>query len=610
MTPPKRIGGQVKAWVDRTIQGLEAESRERDNLILGLRKQRFMRLKPKAPEAYQRYLGEGVRVPISFRLVETVIGAVAGEERAEFHVATSDLELAQRARTWLQLCFDGQERWSQSAMYYRFWDGLIGDGFVAFKTLRRAWTDFPERNEEESDEQYNDRVEDYLRAAPPVPFKTRVVDGATFKPPRSEWGRGYALETGLRPTADAFRQMGLRASLNGSIQVVRSADEPTPTIMPGLRLGPRVKVDELWTDQDVFVRIGGNVFQYENDLGRLPYLWASGSALAFSDPTLQALSVLYPLQYLEPWVNQFLSTLVAQGTATSTPTPVTTHEAVGTMASAAETVITDFEAGRHHDLPPGSDLKFVSPPLDGGAINLFNSMVQLAERFTLSPVPQFAGTRTPGVVLSAVAERIMAVLKPRVDQAKMTLGELGKMYLELTKDTVRAPVRVSGLVFEERSGRSRVAETVLTPRDVPKISDVMVDIRFQTLQDKIAWDTHNVLMVQSGMWSKERGMRESRVRDPEAERRMVLLDRIREQPAIQAYLEQRAISGQPPLEALQELFAAAQQEVGDIGSAGSALAGAFSQNGDEATARPQGGRNPGEARQPGGERPLTAQAFV
>lgn len=603
VTKAERVTGKVKSWVDAKLQELRSEAAERNALILGLRRQRFLRLKPRPPEAYQDYLGKGVRVPVSFRLGETVVGAVAGgQENISFITTSPDPVLAQRATIWTNLQIPTQERWSQAGLYFRYWDSLINDGMAALKTQRRPWTDFPKREDQESDEDYNARVERFLRSRPPIPYRTRVVDAATFFPSHSEWGKAYCAEMGLRPTEDTLQTLGLRPTRTGFtiLDPTAQPDEPTPLDMPGLRMGPRIQVDELWTEEHLYVRIHGSVFHYENEFGRIPYEWTSGATIGFSDPTLQALSVHYPIQYLEPWINQFLSTLIAQAGLTSTPTPVITHQASGTAAGLGEVQISDFEAGRLHDMPPGSDLDWKNAPLDAGSITLMNTMVDLAQRFTLSPIPEFAGTRTPGVVMSAVAERVMSVLTPKIAMAKTTWSEQQKFYYRLVRDIIAAPVTVSGMVFDEAK-RSRAAETVLTPKDVPKLSDVLTEIRFQTVQDKIAWNTHAVMMVQSGMWHLEHGMRETGVRDTGFERQQVLLDQLRSSEPIQQYLMQRAISGQPPLEALQDLANASAQQA-DIGP-GNALQQLLGSGGETPTTPtgPGGGRLPGQARAPGGE---------
>lgn len=597
---PVRKQETVK-WVNREIQRQKTLYAERDELILGLRRQRMMRLKPRPTEAYQNFLGKGVRVPVSFRLVETVVGAVAGGNRPAIHVLSPDAELSRRGSRWADLVLKANEQHTQRGMYWKFWDSFIGDGLVFMKTTRHPWTEYPDKEENDSDAGYQRRVEAFLRSPPPAPIRTRVADPATCYPPLHEWTTAYFLESGMRPTTETLRQLGLKVSQRGNI-MAQNPEAPTPINMAGLRLGPNIEVDELWTDKDLFVRVGGTLWHFDNELGRIPYVWASGSAVAWSDPTLQAMSVLYPLMYLEPWVNQFLSQLVGSGTSALSPTPIATQEARGNISGGGDVKITDWQGGKLHQMPPGADLKFIAPPLDAQSVNLFNVMVQMAEKYTLSPEPSFAGSRTPGTVMSQVAERVVSILKPRVDMAESLHAEQIKMYLEMVEKTIQLPVHVSGLVFEERSGKGTMAETVLRPSDVKKIRDVQVEIAFKTMQDKIAWNTMSVMMQQSGVWSMDRTRRETGVTDPRAEGEEIDLEKLEGHPLIEMYVMQKAMEGQDPLEALQELQGAAQQAIDGMGSGGPG-AGA---NGS----RPTGGRNAGEPRAPGGTRDLTAAGMM
>ncbi|MEM3169964.1 MAG: hypothetical protein QW838_04250 [Candidatus Nitrosotenuis sp.] len=578
--------------MDAEIRRVHADYQQYRELIVGARRQRFLRLKPRPLEAYQEFIGDGVRVPISFRLVETAIGTVAGQP-PRFQVVSPDQELARRAAKWIGFVMQAQGRFSQKGFYWKFWDSLLGDGVAYFKTIRTPWTDAPLRAEGETDAQFLERFKETLRTRRFLPFRTRVVDPATVFPPRHEWGGGPYLESGLRSTQQTLHALGLRPVGERLDRfVVVSPNDPAPINMSTLARFPTVYVDELWTNESLLVRIAGQVWEYENELGRVPYIMTPGSALAFSDPTLAALPVSFPLFYLEPWVNQFLSTLVGKGTLASASTPVISRElAPGTAASAGETTKTDFQAGKLHDLPPGARMDVIELGLDQGSVNLLNVMIQLAERFTLSPVPQFAGTRTPGVVISAVAERVAAVLTPRLEQARESLADLAKLWLELARDLVRLPVVVSGFTMDERSGRSRASEVALAPREINKISDVLVELKFQTIQDRIAWDMHNIAMKQAGLWSEERAMRESGVDDPEGEQRDLFIERLLQHPAIQLYVAQKGMEGQAPLQALSELLAQAPGGAPDLAGLASEEAG-----------RAQGGRVPGEPRLPGGTR--------
>ncbi len=602
---PERVKTrEAKQWVDRIVQERKSLYDERNKLIYGLRKQRMMRLKPKPTEAYQQYLGQGVRVPVSFRLIETVIGAIAGGPRPTHHVLSDNPELARRASRWLELLTKQNEMQTQRGYYWRLWDSYIGDGLVFIKTTRHPWTEFPEHQEGDPLEGYRRRVEAFLRTRPPLPLRSRIVDAATVYPPVHEWAEAVVVESGLRPTDPTLRQLGLRVTGRGNIV---EADESAPIspLMPGLRMAPQIEVDEVWTEKELYVRAGGNVWVYPNEFGMLPYTWASGSAVAWSDPTLQAMSVVYPLMYLEPWIAQFLSQLVAAAATALTPTPIGEQEARGSVSGQGQPVVSDWQGGKYHQFPPGVKFRWDAPPIDNQAVNVLNAMTQIAERYTLSPVPSFAGTRTPGTVMAQVAERVTSILKPRVDMASALLAEQDTMYLKLLQKVIRVPVRVSGLVFEERSGRSRLAETALRPGEVARLGDVNVEIQFKTMQDQIAWNTMSVMMQQSGVWSMERTRRETGVRDPQAEGDTIGFERVMESQPIQMYLAMKAMEGQPPLEALQELQSAAE------GAVQSPLEGMGS-GGPEAGngSRPTGGRLTGEPRLPGGERALTAQRFL
>lgn len=583
----------TSAWVRQVVSRARSDYNERNDLMLGIRRQRFLRAKVRPPQPYQAFLGDGVKVPISQRLVQTVIGAVAGEERPRWHVISPDPELSTRVENWLRLSEKAQERFTQPGLYWRFWDSLAGDGTAVLKTSRRPWGEYPRRAHGEDAAVFTSRVKEFFDRIPPLPWRTRVVDPMTFFPPRSEWGTPICIEQGLRPAAKVMQALGLRPNMTGGLRPVGEADEPVPEKMGALQssMAPYIPVTEVWVgDDDLFVDVSGQVWHFDNDLGRLPYIWAFASAVAFTDPTLQGQSVAFPLIYLEPWVNHVLSTLVGFSQLQSTPTPYTTQQGgpVGT-----ETKITDFKAGQFHEFGPGVTPGTWDMGQPTTSVEVLNAMTALAERFTISPVPAFAGTRTAGTVMAQVAERILSILRPLVDQAQVAWSNQGKMWVELVRDIVKSPVIVSGLTFEESKGRRKAAQTAILPSEINRISDVVAEIRFRTTTDRISWDTHNVMMQQSGVWSMKRARLESDVDDPDAEERQRTIELLMQSPAVIAFIQQRGLEDQPPLAALQQFIA----------SAGGEAAGG---NGAEGGVGLPPGATTGVPRAPGGTRQATA----
>jgi hypothetical protein len=593
----KQASEQVTAWLQSLRLRALADYRERNTLMWGLRRQRFLRGRVNPPLAYQDYLGPGVRVPITYRLIQTVVGAVAGENRPRFHVSGPDSEVNERAARWLRLVIQYIEQRHQPALYWRYWASLAGDGMAVLKTARRPWTGYPIRRPDQAAEDYIAEVERFFRSEAEPPFITRVVDPMTFYPPRSEWGVGQiAIEHGVRPYRSVLAALRLRPLPTGRLAPL-AADEPLPLEMQGLSPGNEstVEVTEVWTSDACLVLVGAdNAFVFDNELGRLPYLWTFATAEAFDDPLLQAVGPAFPLIYLEPWINQKLSELVGFSNLQTTPTPFVVHK--DARGGGGEPEIVDFQAGRLHNFAGDVQVGTWDMGRPTEAIQVLATMIQLAKEFTISPVPAFAGTRTAGTVLAAAQERILSILRPMVDQAQATWGELARLYLHIVRHVIGAPVYVSGLTFDERGRdrKARLVEARLSPRDVERITNVAAEIDFKTVTDRIAWHTHNVMMAQSGLWSRRRAMLESDVEDPEREMHDIILEQLLQHPLVLTYILNGGVAG-TPLEAVASLL---QGQGLDL----SALQGAAQPPAGEETARPTTGRVTGEVRAPGGVR--------
>lgn len=574
---------------------VQSDYNQRNQLMLGLRRQRMMRARVAPPQVYQRFLGQGVKLPISNRLIQTVVGAVAGEERPTYHVSSPDPEISARTERWLKLVTQRQESFGQPGLYWRFWDSLAGDGMVVMKTSRRPWLDYPQRMEGEEASSYNAKVKDYFQKVPPLPFRTRVLDPMTFYPPRSEWGRDYYIEYGLRPSTKVMLALNLRPDAKGGFRAA-TPDEPVPQEMSGLSssASPYIPVTEIWDGKGdkLLVDVAGQIWEYENELGVPPYVYTFATAVAFSDPTFQAASVAFPLMYLEPWINQILSTLVGYSQLQATPTPYVIPK--GGTPGGGETKITDFKPGMMHEFTSEVNVGIFDMGNPAASLTVLNTLVQLAERFTISPVPTFAGSRTAATALAQATERVMSILTPLVDQAQVAWADQAKMWVTLVRDVIKAPVVVSGLTFEEKSARGRKADTALSPRDVQKIGDILTEIRFRTATDKIAWHTHNVMMQQSGLWSKRHARLESDVVDPDAEEKQKFIETLLESPAIQLLVQQRGMQDQPPLQTLIQMLG---EQLGAGPGAGPPVEGA----GEEPSGLPPGA-TAGVPRAPGGER--------
>ena len=72
-----KISEVEKTWVEETIKEQKRVYQELFTTLLHLRRMRSLKLTGKTPRAFQALLGKGVRVPMSWALVQTVVGLIA-----------------------------------------------------------------------------------------------------------------------------------------------------------------------------------------------------------------------------------------------------------------------------------------------------------------------------------------------------------------------------------------------------------------------------------------------------------------------------------------------------------------------------------------------------
>ena len=564
---------QVEAYVTNLIRQRKADYTTRNKLVLGIRRQRFMRNKLALPKAYQALVGNNApRAPLTYRLIQTAVGAIA-KVPPEFHVVPrqdSDKDVAERAQDWCKLMLNAMSRSSRRPIFWKMLDSIVGDGGTAVKIMRRPWNDFPAMKESEDGGVYAKRVDAFTKSRPTQPFVARVVDWATFYPPTTEWGEGEIVEHGKRPTQSTLQ--ALRLVGDTSKGLARLPDGVPYPVDQVPRLGPTIEVSEVWNDEACFIVIENEkVLKLNNIYGKPPYVWSHGLTTSSYDPALEGVSVAFGLQYLQPWIDTMLGIISAWSILGGTPIMWTAQEFVqGMPTDSKEIAVKEIPFGKWVDFGIGGKGGYMEPPGVGQAIiEAVNLMVQMADRVSLSPVASgFLGTRTPGLALSAAMEAATANLTPIVDNAQNLLADMMKFLWHCVQNVVQAPVYVNGLIFEEgtEGRRSRLGQASLAPADIPKLQDCLCELEAQTLQDQIAAGTHATFMNRDGegLWTRERSMRFSGVKEPDKEERGLTKERVLRSPLVQQYLEMLAVADQPPL---QMILAAAMAQAGQPGGA-------------------------------------------
>jgi hypothetical protein len=564
------VTGQVQAGLDALVRERKIFHEQRIKLGHGLRKMRFLRNPQKPPKQFQAIFGSNsISAPLAFRHVQTVTGAIA-KHRPSYHMVMNDpnnLELQSRGQRWSALMDQQMERQAQKPLWWKWVDNIVADGVGIRKFSRHTWEDFPKPEEDETDDAYTARIEQFLYQRPPCPLRSRIVDPLTVFFPTYEWEPGDVLETGYRSMKETMRSLRI-APINGNITTLKILEYGEPYPIDEVPLIPHgtMEVSELWTKDNVYFGVAGSWFEMENPYsGIIPYVITGGITTGNNDPSLEFMSTLFPFQRLQPWADVMLTAMVAWALTATNPILVTGKTPGPGVTGSQDAAIEEIPWGQNLDVGLGGVANFMVPPDVGpsikGGIELVTSLM---DRAALSPVVTGnIGPRSAGLAVAGAVENALAMLLPIVENMQIGKAEEAKMTFEFIKKVIKTPVHVSGFEMREEKGFKKEAETLFFgPEDVKGVADILVSMKQGSLAEDIQRGTHAAFMMEKGIWSEERAMLYSGVEDISKERNDKLKDNARRHPIVQQYLATQAVSDEPVLNALMEQ--AMQQEQSDF----------------------------------------------
>ncbi len=549
----QRVSGSLSSLV------LDRKSFHRQRILLthGLRKLRFLRNEQKPPKQFMKLFGkESITVPLAHKHVQTVVGAIAKHRPVyKFVMRQVDDELRGEGERWATLFWQQMERRARKPLYWKWVDSIVADGMGVIKFTRHPWENFPERTENESEEEYLEKASGFLGQTPEVPLHARVVDPMTVFFPTYEWEPGDFMESGQRSITKTMRSLGITPE-DGSMTNFRIVEmgEPYPEQEVPLIPDVTIEVSEIWTEDKVYFGFQENWFEYENPYnGIIPYVVTGGATTSSNDPALEFMSSLFPFQKLGPWTDAMVTSMVAWAMSVSNPILTTSRKPGPGITPNSETAIEEIPWGKHLDLGVGGEAGFASPPDIGNSMKEgIDLMTSLMDKSTLSPAASgFLGTRTAGLALSTAVEQALAMLIPTIDNMQMGMAESMKMVHRFINEVIKAPVYVSGFEALEGNGfKKEVGLLKWGPDDTSKVLDILVDIKKDTTQDEVSKGTHAAFMRDKGIWTEERAMLYSGVDDVAQERKGIMKDRARKHPVVEQYLAMQAVAEEPPLAAI------------------------------------------------------------
>jgi len=117
-------------WVDSVITDGRSTYDETFNLIQHTRRMRSLRLRGKVPRSFAKVMGSGIRAPMSWTHVQTIVGLIAKNRPTFERIPRSrrEAESAQRLVNTAGPTLDSLERAAHKPLFTLFADQLAGDG--------------------------------------------------------------------------------------------------------------------------------------------------------------------------------------------------------------------------------------------------------------------------------------------------------------------------------------------------------------------------------------------------------------------------------------------------------------------------------------------------
>jgi len=555
---------QEKKWAAQVVADQRRIYQEFVRTTHQLRRMRALRLSGRAPRAFQSLIGRGVRVPMSWSLVQTVVGMVAKNQphfkRVPRNARDKDASARLTRAAWPLI--ETYSRIAKRPLYYQMVDQIAGDGRVVTKLSRTPIEGYPGRDGGETDKAYNKRVEDFLaeEGRRTVPLRLSLVDPTTFWPSREEFESSYVVESGRRPLLATMRSLGLKFGVNNKIETVPA--DPVGKTMTELEipagLSPTASVDAIWTEESAYVSLNGEWLKFDNELGFIPFSWRFGQTTSINDPMLESNSIIFPFAGVEPWLNTLMSVLLAWSILGGTPILAVNTQPHPNLPPGSETAPADIPLGKMINPGVGKTLQFIQPPPVGReVIEAIQLLMSIYEKAGITSMARgVIGTRTPGLTFGAALEAAGDMFAPLVAGMQGILEDIVSMTFRGV-ERLGVPMWVTGYSLEAMNSRKVLAPYKIDPADIDGYYDVHCELKLTNLQDLISRGMHGAFMKGHKLWSWEHAAEFSGSEDPPMERLDILKDDIRNSPLYQEQALRAALGDDPALKEVVEMADAA-----------------------------------------------------
>jgi hypothetical protein len=436
--------------------------------------------------------------------------------------------------------------------------GHYGQGGMKLVYAPQLWRDRPKRERSESDEAYNDRVDEWIRKQRRLPFNWSWVSPLEATPIWRE-DRLVAILQQSERSADTIYWQGF----NG-----RPTQEWIDSVSRDANSGAskNLTVQEYWTEETVTYAIDGQVVSHQkHHYGRVPYTWSYGISPATRDPKYQGQPILWDMSEILKSLDRLLTqknSAIRQWawpTIMVTPGQYSVDQSTGSWTHQIE-----IEPGGIVQKLPGEVLEFLMWPSAGPDIDRQIALyLQLLQTVGISDPAMGVGDGQSGYAMSQLIQATRMKFGPIQQHCEAGFEDLITLLLDIVEDVMPHPV------YLYPHGDKHLLR--LSPKEIGGQRQIQVRLTPTLPTDKYANSSRIIAEYNSGLISRRAAMEGLGIDDPQAMEMEIIWDQMKARPPIQQVMEKMALEGmnmqlqeeQPeqPLtqeQAMQQLMAEAQ----------------------------------------------------
>lgn len=526
--------GDLTEW--RNLENLKtrlmSDWQPRNDMIEEMRQLRYMENTIEVPADME---AEEVRSPEGNQIVERMVGTLTSNPMI-VHIppASEDERMKRKHETterWLLAAMDKLEKQADQDVRDLFVESLIIDGHGCMRMLYapQLWKGMPrrDRKNDEGDDEYSSRVEVWKKGKD-LPIAWNWIDPLTAFPLFGEFGLEGMMVVDRRDIL--------------TLPVDRWDDPPDLSALSRLAQTRDGSVEfvQWWDSERLIYAVENEVVhvkkhRYESP----PFTYAFGLGSASNEPEKMGTSVLWPLRKLLPALDRALSQRATAVRIWCWPTAVYRRAQpfrnmpIGEDDSPVHDI--DLHPGGLSTLYEGEDLTFLVWQGNPAEIDKHIAYLQSAiQKAGLADPVQGMPSGDSGYAINQLIAAARMRFQPISKHARRAIEKQLCALLDIVEYQIKQPLHI----YQHKDDSGWLT---LSPDDLQGYRNLIVKMEPLLPTDEYAKSSKVINEINARIKSRERGMEEIGIEQPDEEMRRILVEEAKAAPEFHAMLTQEAL---------------------------------------------------------------------